>query len=129
MFTQRFLPEHHMSADSKEVVKLGMGAIATLAALVLGLLIATAKGTYDVQSGGIQELAAKIMLLDRVLAKYRPDTKDARDLLRSAAEALRYRNWPDKGARPANLTLGEFRMVGEAMYDKFADLAPQNDVQ
>ena len=87
MFFRHILPEDHLSADSKDVVKLGMGTIATLAAIVLGLLIATAKGTYDAQSGAIQELAAKVMLLDRVLAKYGPETKEARDLFRGAAEA------------------------------------------
>ncbi len=129
MVLKGFLPEHHLSADSKDVVKLGMGTIATLAAIVLGLLIATAKGTYDTQNGAIQELAAKIMLLDRVLAKYGPETKEARELLRGATEAIRHRIWPDEGVGTANLTPGEARTVGEAMYDKIADLAPQNDAQ
>ncbi len=127
MFFKRFLPEHHLSADSKDVVKLGMGTMATLAAIVLGLLIATAKGTYDAQSGAIQELAAKFMLLDRVLAKYGPETKEARDLLRGAVEATLNRFWPDEGGRPANLTPGEARAAGEAMYDKIAALAPEKD--
>jgi Protein of unknown function (DUF4239) len=129
MFGKRFLPEHHLSADSKDVVKLGMGTIATLAALVLGLLIATAKGTYDTQNGAVQELSAKLILLDRVLAKYGADTKEARDLLRVVVEATLDRIWPEEGAGPANLTPGEARAAGEAMYDKIADLSPQNDAQ
>jgi Protein of unknown function (DUF4239) len=50
---QRMLPEGHLSSDSKEVVKLGMGIVATLAALVLGLLIASAKSTYDARESEI----------------------------------------------------------------------------
>jgi Protein of unknown function (DUF4239) len=129
MFLKRFLPEHHLNADSKDVVKLGMGTMATLAAIVLGLLIATAKGTYDAQSGAIQELAVKAMLLDRLLAKYGPETKEARELLRSAIEATVNRFWPGDGVQSANLTPGEARAAGEAMYDKITDLAPQNDAQ
>lgn len=129
MFLKRFLPEHHLSADSKDVVKLGMGTIATLAAIVLGLLIATAKGTYDAQSGAIQEYAAKVMLLDRVLAKYGPETKEARELLRSVVEVSMERIWPEEDVRPANLAPGEARTVGEAMYDKIAALSPKDAAQ
>ncbi|HEX4069627.1 MAG TPA: hypothetical protein VHX68_00595, partial [Planctomycetaceae bacterium] len=50
------LPEHHVSPESKDVVKLGMGLIATLAALVLGLLIASAKSSFDAQRTGFQQL-------------------------------------------------------------------------
>ncbi len=124
MFVKRFLPEHHLSAESKDVVKLGMGTMATLAAIVLGLLIATAKGTYDAQNGAVQELAAKIMLLDRVLAKYGPETKDAREQLRSVVEASMEGMWPQEGVRPANLAPGEARAAGDAMYDKIAALKP-----
>ena len=129
MFVKRFLPEHHLSADSKEVVKLGMGTMATLAAIVLGLLIATAKGTYDAQNGAIQEFAAKVMLLDRLLGKYGPETNDARELLRSVVEASMERIWHEEGVRAANLAPGEARTVGEAMYDKIAALSPKDDAQ
>ncbi len=118
MFFKLYLPENHLSADSKDVVKMGMGTMATLAAIVLGLLIATAKGTYDAQSGAIQEYAAKVMLLDRLLAKYGTETKEARELLRSAVEATVNRFWANEGAQPANLAPGEARAAGEAMYDK-----------
>jgi hypothetical protein len=129
MFFKRCLPENHLSADSKDVVKMGMGTMATLAAIVLGLLIATAKGTYDAQSGAIQEYAAKVMLLDRVLAKYGPETKDTRELLRGAVEATVNRFWPGDVAQTVNLAPGEARAAGEAMYDKIANLSPQNDGQ
>src|SRR5260370_24262665 len=99
MFDKRALPEHHLSADSKDVVKLGMGLIATLAALVLGLLIATAKGTYDTQSSAVKEFSANVILLDRVLKQYGPEeTKDAREDLRKTALATQASIWPDSDA-------------------------------
>ena len=127
IFLKRLLPSHHLSADSKDVVKLGMGTIATLAAIVLGLLIATAKGTYDQQNAAVQELAAKVMLLDRVLAKYGPETKDARELLKSVAGSFVDHMWPEASTASGSLAPGEARAVGEAMYDKIAGLEPKDD--
>jgi hypothetical protein len=68
MLLRRVLPEHHLSTDSKDVVKLGMGLIGTMAALVLALLIASAKSSFDTQSNEVMEMSADFMLLDRTLA-------------------------------------------------------------
>ena len=83
MFLRTVLPEQHLSADSKDTVRLGMGTIATMAALVLGLLVASAKNFYDTQSSDLTELSANVILLDRILAYYGPETKEVRDLLRT----------------------------------------------
>ena len=65
---QRMLPEGHLSSDSKEIVKLSMGVVATLAALVLGLLVASAKSTYDARESEINQITANVILLDNLLA-------------------------------------------------------------
>jgi hypothetical protein len=83
------LPEEHLSTDTKDVVKLGIALIATMAALVLGLLIASAKCTYDTRRSQLLQVSADIILLDRLLANYGPETKEARALLqRSVTVAL-----------------------------------------
>src|SRR5262249_36049769 len=81
------LPEHHLSADSKDVVKLTMGVIATMTALVLGLLVASAKSSFDTQRNGVSQLAANIILLDRALALYGKQTQDKHELLSCAGDA------------------------------------------
>lgn len=129
MLGKRVLPEHHLSPESKDVVKLGMGLIATLSALVLGLLVAAAKGTYDTQGGAVKQMAAQVLLLDRVLALYGPETKEARALLRRGVTATRDSLWPGGGARPANLAPGEARAEMEAFYDHLGALSPKTDVQ
>src|SRR5882724_5035916 len=83
MFLQTVLPRNHLHADSKDVVKLGVGLIGTMAALILGLLVASAKGSYDAQSAEITDFAAQAVLLDRMLAHYGPETKEVRELLRN----------------------------------------------
>jgi hypothetical protein len=130
MIVRRFLPDHHLSAESRDVVKLGMGLIATLAALVLGLLIATAKGTYDAQSGIINELSANFLLLDRVLVRYGPETKDTRELLKKYVSASMGRIWPQDSGQSANLTpTGEAKAVGEILYDKVGEFTPKTEAQ
>src|SRR5437899_2456295 len=82
MFLRTVVPAHHLSAESKDVVKLGMGLIATMSALVLALLIASAKSSHDTQNGEVIQMSADFIQLDRVLAHYGPETKDARGLFR-----------------------------------------------
>jgi hypothetical protein len=70
LFIHRLLPDRHLSPESKDVARLGMGLVATTMALVLGLLVASAKGFYDTQTNEVTQLAANVVLLDRVLAHY-----------------------------------------------------------
>ena len=63
------LPDHHLSPETKEVVRLGMGLVTTTVALVLGLLVASAKGFYDTQSAEITQFSANMVVLDRALAR------------------------------------------------------------
>jgi len=126
MLLRRILPDDHLSSDSKDVVKLGMGLIGTMAALVLSLLISSAKGSYDTQSSEVAQLSVNIKLLDRSLAHYGPEARQARDLLRDSVAHIIGRIWPEHTAGRAPLTpVGAF----EAFYDKIQALSPQNDGQ
>jgi hypothetical protein len=97
MFLRGVLPEQHLSADSKDTVRLGTGLIGTMTALLLGLLVASAKSFYDTQSSELTEMSAKIVLLDRVLAHYGPETKEVRDLLHGAVARTLDGLWPKDG--------------------------------
>ncbi|MGA7189510.1 MAG: hypothetical protein WBY66_13500, partial [Candidatus Acidiferrales bacterium] len=88
------LPERHLNGESRDVVKLGMGLVGTMAALVLGLLIASAKTSLDTQSAELTDMSSKIVLLDRILNHYGPETKEAREQLRTSAEQALYEMWP-----------------------------------
>src|SRR5256885_8052876 len=88
-----FLPGHHLSTDAKDVVRLGTGLIGTIAALVLGLLIASAKSSYDTQSAQIKQMTANIVLLDNLLAQYGPETGAVRNLMRRGLVILADRVW------------------------------------
>ena len=96
MRLRRMLPEHHLTPETKDTVKLAMGFVATMAALILGLLVASAKDSYDAQSNGVTQLAAKVVYLDRLLANFGAEAKDARTLYREVVEKITQRMWPDK---------------------------------
>lgn len=85
---RRALPKHHLSKDSQEVVRLGVGLVATIAALVLGLLIAAAKGSFDTQSGQVKLITADLIMLDNVLSLYGPETQPIRAEMRAAIGPL-----------------------------------------
>ena len=122
------LPERHLSEDSTGVVKLGAGLIGTLAALVLGLLIASAKSNFDRVSDEIAQTAAKIVLLDRTLAGYGPETKEARDLLRSAF-ASTVELISGEGSALEKLDSPQRVARYEGIQRKLRELAPRNDAQ
>jgi len=123
----RILPEHHLSTDSKDVIKLGMALTATMSALVLALLISSAKSSYDTQRNELTQLSANIILLDRVLAHYGPETKEARELLKVSVSGMIDRIWPEN--RPGLAEADATANGGEAFYDRIQELSPQNEVQ
>lgn len=127
VFVRNALPEHHLSADSKDVVKLGIALIATMSALVLSLLIASAKSAYDTRSNQLVQVSADIIELDRALARYGPETKEPRSLLERSVAATLERFWPAEGAQP--IAIDPKASPVEALYDKIEELSPQNEAQ
>jgi len=126
---QRLLPGHHLSKETQDIVKLSAGTIATLTALVLGLLVSSAKSSFDTMNNGIVQSSAKIILLDRALARYGPETKAAREQLKRVIAAGIEMVWPmEKTGVPA-LTAFERANGLELFQDKLNELAPQNDIQ
>lgn len=127
IFLRAALPEHHLSGDSKDLVKLSMGMVITMTALVLGLLVASAKDLYDTLGSELVEMSAGVVLLDRALAHYGPETRDARSVLRESVVLGIERLWPKDGLAPS--TLDPKAAEGEVTYDKIQQLSPQNDAQ
>ena len=87
MFIQNIVPEHHLSEDSKNIVKAARGVVVGLAALTLGLLIATAKGSFDTKGSELKTSAAKTIVLNRILLNFGDKSKPARDALKNVTES------------------------------------------
>jgi hypothetical protein len=123
------LPGHRLSTDERDVVRLGTGLIGTIAALVLGLLIASAKSSYDTQSSQIRQMTANIVLLDNLLEQYGPETGTTRNLIRRGLVILADRMWRENSSDLAKVAPFEASGASEAFYAKLQDLSPQNDSQ
>jgi hypothetical protein len=124
----RRLPEDHRSADTKETVKLAMGLLATMSALLLGLLVASAKSSYDNARSEVIQMAAKVVFLDRVLTGYGPETTDVRALLRNAIEQIARRAMQPPKAN-ARVDPGLDTQVGNALYLEIQRLTPHDETQ
>ena len=124
---RRALPQDHLSPDSKGVVTMSMGLVTTMAALVLGLLVSSAKGFYDAQSTELTQISTKIIVLDRLLAHYGPEAKDARDALRSSFANSIDRIWPQERTHPYEL--GAPTIGAESLIARIHALSPKDDQQ
>ena len=105
MYVQRMVPAAHLTPDAKDVVKLGMGLIATMTALVLGLVTASAKSAFDSQNGAIRDSAATILQMDRTLAQYGPETADIRAHVRTIVQRRLAMTWPEQTNSKAPMLL------------------------
>ena len=129
MALRKWLPEHHLSEDSRDVVKMGTGVVATLAALVLGLLIASAKGNFDTMNKGLVEASSKVILLDRIMAQYGPETQEIRGQLRSNLAAAIDQMWAEDGTSQSEKRVLDSKAGLETVQDKLRLLSPKNETQ
>jgi hypothetical protein len=124
---RRFLPEDHLAADSRDVIKLAMGLVATMSALVLGLLVSSAKGSYDTERSEVIQMAAKVAFLDRVLDIYGPEASEARNRFHEVVKGAVEQMWPEKVRQPAHLAPNV--QAGNLLYAAVQALTPNNDTQ
>jgi len=129
MGLQRLLPGHHLGKETQDVVKLSAGTIATLTALVLGLLVSSAKSSFDAVSSGIVQGSAKIIHLDRTLARYGPESTPAREQLKRAVETGMEAVWPAERSVGAALTGLESLNGMERVHETLRQLSPRSDEQ
>ena len=128
MFLRTLLPEHHMSADSKDVMMMGTGMMATLSALVLGLMISSAKGSFDTLRNGLEQVGAEIIMLDLTMADYGPETKESRDILRLSIMSTIERLWPAEKTIGME-TVGQIEIGFKKLEQKLQQMSPRNDKQ
>jgi len=125
---RKVLPKHHLSDETKYIVGLGTGLLATLAALVLGLLIASAKSSFDSKSDEINKGAAIIILLDRNLRYYGPEANEARASLRRMTVAKTELTWFENGVQAGVGSAGPTAGI-EEVQEKLRALVPSGDPQ
>jgi hypothetical protein len=128
-FIRGWLPPTHLSKESQDVVRLGIGLVATMTALLLGLVTAAARSTFDAQDTAIKNSAATILTLDRHLARYGPETKPTRDLIRTALEGRINVMWGTSGGVDRGLAVPGTTAPVEEVENQILRLSPQTDAQ
>ncbi|HTG16349.1 MAG TPA: hypothetical protein VK747_13960 [Blastocatellia bacterium] len=128
-FLRGVAPQHHLETDSKDTVKLATGLIATLSALVLGLLVASARDSFNQVSGELMRMAVRVVLLDRVLAQYGPDAKEIRVLMKTGYSTASDLMLSGEEAQQMQLDTPEALARWENIQAKLRELSPQSDAQ
>jgi hypothetical protein len=125
MWLHRVLPEQDLNDETKDLVKLGVALIGTMAALLLGLLVASAKSSFDARSSELTQVAANTILLDRALAHYGSETRELRGLVKIVTARTIDQVWSEKGSA------GDLpsREMGGVLFDKVQELVPRSEAQ
>jgi hypothetical protein len=126
-WVRRRISDQHFSTDSKDAIKLAMGLIITMTALLLGLLVSSAKSSYDTKRSQVTQMAAKVALLDRLLTAYGPEGAEARTLFRNAVADSIHSMWPDEAGTLVQIAPNPEE--GARLYAAILDLSPRDDLQ
>jgi len=129
MSLKRFLPADVLEGGSKEAIRLGAGFLSTLAALVIGLMIASAKNSYDTQNTNIRQLGTNVVLVDQMLIKYGPEANAARTLLRETVPSAAARIWQESIAGKDSGSTFVLSGTGERFYNSVEGLKPVSEEQ
>lgn len=117
------IPERHRPAETEAVVRLFASLFMVMTSLVIGLMLNTAKNTFESADKSVHAYATELILFDRTLKHYGPETAEARRSLLAYTEQAAARmaqTDPTLGSRSAESLL---RAAGDAV----RALQPAND--
>jgi Protein of unknown function (DUF4239) len=128
-YIRSLLPATHLSKESQDVMRLGMGLVATMTALLLGLVTASARSSFDSHDTAIRTSAANVLALDRLLARYGPETTPIRDGIKKGLAFRIQVTWPADGVSGAALEPSEATSAIEDIENRILQLTPATDTQ
>ena len=123
------LPDHHLSKESQDTIKLGTGMVATMSALVLGLLVSSAKNSFDTVNVAIAQNGARIIQLDHVLGEYGPETRAVREQLKNSVTERVAKVWSKSASGGNGLNAVEKSTSVLDVQTSLRALTPRNDQQ
>jgi hypothetical protein len=129
MLLRTTLPEHYLNNESRDTVKLGAGLIATMTALVLGLVTASAKSSFDTVNTAVKNTSVEILTFDRLLARYGPETREIRGTLQDVITKRVDLTWPQGSSQPTQMDPLATSEIVEGLSDRVRGLTPRDDSQ
>jgi hypothetical protein len=129
MFIARFLPEHHLSPETKSVVSVSVAVVGTLSALVVGLLISTANSSFIAKAQDVADISANVIRLDRLMQRFGLQAQDGRVLLRHYTAAELQDLFPENSDEAPNMQNMATVSMLEELQNKIVAFVPANDIQ
>lgn len=123
------LPQHHLDEQTQDLIKLTMGLIATMTALILGLVVTSAKAQFDAEDAYVKQSAANVLELDRVLARYGDETDGIRASIKRSVELRLNAIWGESNASATSLDSSRIEHTLEELVDRTLALKPTTDKQ
>src|SRR5262249_34508294 len=109
--------------DTKNIVSVSMAMVATISALVLGLLISNANSSFSALGGEVTTLSAQILRLDRILHRYGSDADSARQTLFQYASQKTADLFPEN-PRDVHLSNPSTYQLLQQLEDEMLELKP-----
>jgi hypothetical protein len=129
MWLRGVLPPHHLQDDSRDTMKLGIGLVATLTALVLGLVTASTKSAFDELNTTIRHAAVDALELDRTLARYGPETAEIRMAFKQSLAGRIETVWSREAPLAAKVDTSKTAARVEGLSEQIRALTPQTELQ
>jgi Protein of unknown function (DUF4239) len=123
------LPGTRLNQETREVVRLGTGLLVTLAAVLISLMIASAKNSYDTQDAHFRQLSAHLVLADQLLSQYGPEAAEIRKMMRQAVPAAIDRIWHEKATSSPQSNAFSANSLAEQFNNAIDRLTPATDAQ
>lgn len=129
MLLRTILPDRYLSAESKEVVSLGIALIATMSAVLLGLLISSTRTSYEEKRSQVVRMTADMIELDLLMKDYGPEARSARQVMRDAVPSMIDFIWRDNASRFRSAANAVPDAGAEAVLSQLEQLSPHDDAQ
>lgn len=101
------------------------GIFVVMTSLVLGLMITSAKNTFEGIDHNVHALATQLIILDRALQQYGPETAATRAALVAYVGRALYATWPSEG-RPIVADKSAEKLL-RAVGDSLGAVRPQDE--
>jgi len=128
MLLGKMLPTQHLSAETRDVIRVVMAMLATLSAVVLGLLTGSSISSLAEKEGELRNAGVQFIMLDRTLAAYGPETENTRALVKQILAERIDQIWPEEGGDVSLVALGSGPGINQIQQNLFA-LSPQTEQQ
>jgi hypothetical protein len=129
MWLRHVLPPEHMNDDTRQIVNVATGLIATLAALVLGLMVASAKSAFDARAEEVRDSGARLIMLDRTLRQLGAEMQATRGLIKQLVEGRIKRVWGPRDDQLAETSAGSQASEIEAVRAGLFAVTPKGEAQ